>query len=108
MSEMEKGRVAPVGAARGSMPPTAKSHLLTVSERADVQITGVVEVISFDESLVLLKTTAGDLAIEGSALRVNVLDVEGGRLAVTGALSALYYSDKQDGGRRGRRGLFHQ
>ena len=108
MSETEKGRVSPVAAARGGSATPVKSHLLTVSERADVQITGVVEVISFDESLVLLKTTAGDLAIEGSALRVNVLDVEGGRLAVTGALSALYYSDKQDGGRRGRRGLFHQ
>lgn len=106
MSETEKGRAAPVGATSKGVVSAAKSHTVTVFERADVQITGVVEVVSFDESSVFLKTAAGDLVLEGTGLRVHVLDVEGGRLAVSGELLGLYYSTRQENERRARRGLF--
>ncbi|MBQ3063202.1 MAG: sporulation protein YabP [Clostridia bacterium] len=95
MPEIEKGRVA----------PDKKSHTLTLNERTDVQITGVSEVVSFDEASVLLETSVGTLVLEGTGLRVHTLDVAGGRLAVSGEISGLYYSHGHEGERR-RRGLF--
>ena len=101
MSETGKGRVAPTGMApQGAMQ---KPHTLTLTARTDAQITGVLEVLSFDDCTVALKTGVGDLLLEGTGLRVHELDVEGGRLAVSGEISALYYSTRQEGERRARR-----
>ena len=97
MSDTGKGRVTPQGAVSA-----AKAHAVVVTERKDVEVTGVLEVVSFDESSVLLKTVVGNLALEGAELRVRILDVEGGRLSVSGELSMLYYSTAE--GHRGRRG----
>ena len=104
MSEAEKGRIVPTNTAGASRAGTERAHTVTLTERADVAVTGVIEVLSFDESSVLLRTAVGDLALEGTGLRVHTLDVEGGRLAVSGEVQALYYSERQEGDRRARRG----
>ena len=109
MSEAGKGRIPPKtgDAAAGSAPAkTATKHTVMLSERAEVQITGVLEVVSFDESAVLLHTSVGALLLEGAALRVHMLDVEGGRLAVSGEISGLYYSAAHGSDKRARRGIF--
>ena len=90
----------------GSVAQNTKSHGVTLTARTDAVVTGVLEVISFDETLVLLKTAAGDMVLEGIGLRVHTLDVEGGRLAVTGEISGLYYQNGRENEKRPRRGLF--
>lgn len=109
MSETEKGRITPKtgSISTGAVPSKpVKPHVITLTERADVQITGVSEVVSFDEGAVLLHTSVGALMLEGAGLRVHVLDVEGGRLAVSGEISGLYYSTRHEGEKRTRRGMF--
>ncbi|MBQ8289171.1 MAG: YabP/YqfC family sporulation protein, partial [Clostridia bacterium] len=44
-------------------PKTA--HTVTIEDRGSVLLTGVEDVISFDEGAVVLSTVAGTLAIEG-------------------------------------------
>lgn len=70
-----------------------KKHTLALTARASASLTGVCDVQSFDEHLVVLKTDCGELTVEGEALRVGTLDVERGVVELTGRICALYYSD---------------
>lgn len=87
----EKSKVAP------------PEHRLQLNARAHADITGVRRVISFDEEGVQLVTDCGELAIEGTELKVGTLDTQRGIVAVDGHICGMYYSDDAP---RKRRGLF--
>ena len=42
-----------------------KKHSLSLDSRASLNITAVDDVVSFDESSVVLKTVCGELVVEG-------------------------------------------
>ncbi len=67
-------------------------HKLTLNERKSLNLTGVTEVISFDENTVMLSTTLGTLEIQGEGLQLKTLSIEGGQVVVDGDISALIYS----------------
>lgn len=73
-------------------------HKLTLNERKKLTMTGVSEVISFEENSVILKTALGTLIIQGSQLQLKTLSVEGGQVDVEGAISALIYQEPRSGG----------
>lgn len=75
---------------------------LTLSERKQLTVTGVSEILSFDDTGVLLRTNLGDLAIHGQQLQLKTLSVEGGQAAVEGSISALIYTQEKKGGWRSR------
>ena len=68
-------------------------HAFEVKERTHVEIHGMTEVISFDETAVVLATTGGNMSIEGSGLRINILDVKEGNVSVDGHIDCIYYFD---------------
>ena len=70
-------------------------HGFIVKERAHVEIRGMTEVLSFDESSVSLATTSGSMMIEGRELRVGVLDVKEGTVTVDGHIDSIYYQDSE-------------
>lgn len=72
-----------------------KGHAFVVRDRAAMEITGVTEVISFDEKLILLSTEKGDLSVEGEDLRVGTLDVERGEVRLTGKIIGVNYYESQ-------------
>lgn len=82
---------------------TPSEHGFIVRERAHVEIRGMTEVLSFDETSVALATTSGDMLIEGRELRVGVLDVKEGTVTVDGHIDSIYYRDEDN--REGSRGL---
>lgn len=73
-------------------------HKLTLSERKTLTMTGVTEVVSFEEDAVILKTALGTLVIQGSQLQLKTLSLEGGQVDVTGSVSALIYEEPKRGG----------
>ena len=73
-------------------------HKLTLQERKNLTMTGVAEVISFDESLVVLNTSLGVLTVQGQELKLKTLSLEGGQVAVDGQISALTYEQPREGG----------
>lgn len=75
---------------------------LTLSERSKLTVTGVSEILSFDEATVVLRTNLGDLSIHGEQLKLKSLSVEGGQAAVEGSISALVYTQTKKGGWRSR------
>ena len=73
-------------------------HKLTLNERRQLTMTGVSEVISFDDTAVILRTQLGTLSIQGKDLQLKTLSIEGGQVAVDGTVSALYYEEPRQGG----------
>ena len=66
--------------------------------RAELTITGVTEVSRFEEDGVLLQTDMGELTVQGEQLQLKELSLDGGRVAVSGSISALVYGRQQSGG----------
>lgn len=81
-----------------------RAHQVTLTEREQLTVTGVLEVLSFDESEVLLTTPHGKLLIRGQGLQVLKTDVQSGQVAVMGTVSELLYSNPIQG--HGGHGLF--
>ena len=73
-------------------------HKLTLSQREDLSLTGVTEVVSFDETAVILKTHLGTLSVLGETLVLKTLSVEGGQVAVSGHISSLIYEEPRPEG----------
>lgn len=69
-----------------------KSHKIILGNRNSGSITGVLDVISFDITEVLLETEQGMLNIKGKDLHVNRLNLEKGEVDVEGTIDALSYS----------------
>ena len=73
-------------------------HKLVLNCRKELSLTGVTEVVSFDENAVMLKTSMGLLSIHGQNLQLKNLSVDGGQVAVEGRLSAFFYEEPRKGG----------
>lgn len=76
-------------------------HKLTLNERKSLTMTGVKEVVSFDEDAVVLSTSLGTLTIHGQKLQLKNLSLDGGQVAVDGSIAALIYEEP----RQERKGL---
>ena len=72
-------------------------HKLTLNERKNLTMTGVNEVVSFDENMIALRTGLGLLTVQGQELKLKTLSLEGGQVAVEGQISALVYEQPRDG-----------
>ena len=73
-------------------------HKLTLNERKNLTMTGVTEVLSFDETAVMMKTALGLLTVQGQDLKLKTLSLEGGQVAVDGYIAALVYEEPREGG----------
>ena len=73
-------------------------HNLTLKERRALTMTGVTEVLSFDENAIALRTELGILQIHGSGLQLKALSQEKGDMMVEGTISALVYEEPRQGG----------
>ena len=72
---------------RGELP-----HRLELDERHRLSVTGVSEVLSFDENEVIMNTTLGLLTVEGEQLHVEKLSLDIGELTLEGTVDSLQYS----------------
>ncbi len=68
-------------------------HKLTLNERKQLTMSGVSEVVSFEETAVVLQTGLGTLLVQGQGLKLKTLTPEGGQVAVDGEVSALIYEE---------------
>ena len=66
-------------------------HRLILDERRHLEVTGVKEVLRFDETQVLLRTMKGLLGLQGEGLRLQTLNPEGGRVVVDGTVNTISY-----------------
>lgn len=75
------------------MEEVKKSNLVLDSRRK-ITLTGVLEVISYDDEKIALNTNLGNLDIKGSNLKINKLDVKNGDVIIVGMINYMVYNEK--------------
>jgi sporulation protein YabP len=73
-------------------------HRLSLNERKELTVTGVTEVVSFDEETAVMKTSLGALTVHGRQLQLKNLSTNGGQVEVSGTVSALIYQQNKPTG----------
>lgn len=68
------------------------AHSISVTDRKEINLTGVLDVKSFDELEVLLETELGVLLVKGKNLAVKSLSHENGNVKIEGELEAMVYT----------------
>ena len=66
---------------------------IIIENREKITISGVTDVHSFDDEIVLAQTDLGILTIKGDDLKMNKLNLDNNELIVEGKISAVAYSD---------------
>ena len=67
---------------------------LILENRGKLSISGVIDVLSFDDQVVIVQTELGMLTIKGENLRINKLSIDTSEVIVEGEISNLAYSEK--------------
>ena len=76
-------------------------HEVVLARRAEMRITGVCDVDSFDEASVVLKTVEGSMAVEGEDLKIGTLDTDRGMVVLSGKINGIYYLSDEYKEKRG-------
>ncbi len=66
---------------------------IIMENREKISVTGVIDIHSFDDELVLAQTDLGILTIKGDDLKMNKLNLENNELIIEGKIVAVAYSD---------------
>jgi len=72
-------------------------HALHIDKRENVSVTGVVDVISFDEESVICESEMGVIIIRGVNLHVKRINLESGELSVSGEIDGVTYENPSSG-----------
>lgn len=66
---------------------------LILENRAKLSISGVNDVLSFDDQVVMVETELGLLTVKGQNLKINKLSLDTSEVIVEGEISYLAYSE---------------
>ncbi len=78
-----------------------RAHKLILNNRRSCNLTGVNDVLSFDENEIILETEQGMLMIKGNELHVNRLTLDKGEVDVDGRIDSFTYSEQAGMGNKG-------
>lgn len=78
--------------------PQMAPHNLTLNDRKKLALTGATEVVSFDDSSVVVNTPLGMLVVQGRELQLKTLSENGGNVAVEGYITNLSYEEPRPAG----------
>lgn len=65
-----------------------------LENRQKLSISGVLDVLSFDDQVVMVETELGLLTVKGEELKINKLSIDTSEIIVEGDISYLAYSEK--------------
>ena len=66
-----------------------------LENREKLNISGVIDVLSFDDQIVIVETELGLLTVKGEDLRINKLSIDTSEVIVEGEIYNLGYSEKE-------------
>ena len=85
----------------------SKIHKVLLQNRKSGSFSGIIDVLSFDVSEILLETEFGMLLIKGTELNVTKLTLEKGEVEIDGRVDSFTYSDVKPG-EKGENSLFER
>ena len=65
---------------------------IVLENREKLNITGIVDVLSFDDQIIIVETELGLLTIKGEDLKINKLSIDTSDFSVDGKINSLVYS----------------
>lgn len=68
---------------------------LLLENREKLNVSGVLDVLSFDDQIVIVETEIGLLTVKGENLRINKLSLDTSEVVVEGEIDSLTYSNKE-------------
>lgn len=75
-------------------PPAVGPHGLQIKQRRRGSLTGITDVLSFDEESLVLDTELGLLRIVGKELHVSRLSLDSGEVDFEGEVIGLQYQER--------------
>lgn len=75
-----------------TMPQAA--HRMELVGRERLTVSGVEDVERFDETGIVMSTSAGTLVVTGEDLHIGKLSLDGGELHVDGRIDSVAYEDE--------------
>ena len=67
---------------------------IVLENREKLSISGVLDVLSFDDQIVILETELGLLTVKGENLRINKLSLDTTEVVISGEIYNLGYTEK--------------
>ena len=71
----------------------AFNHVVKMSDRKSIIISGIKKIISFDDREFLLESSMGNIIIKGSSLEMIKLDTIDGNVSIKGNVDSFSYTD---------------
>ena len=72
-----------------------KNQNITIEDRRKINITGVEQVDSYNESTIILSTIKGGINIKGEGLNISKLNIDDGSVKISGLINSLTYISKE-------------
>ena len=69
------------------------NHIINISDRKNITITGVKKIDNFDDKEFLIETCMGILTIKGTDLEIIKLDTYQGDVSIRGKINSLDYTE---------------
>jgi len=66
-------------------------HFIKLTNRKNMELAGVSNVINFDEQEIVLDTSMGTLFVVGEELHINLLKLDEGKVALEGNVNSIMY-----------------
>lgn len=68
---------------------------IILENREKLNITGILDVLSFDDQIIIIETDLGLLTIKGENLKINKLSLDTSDFTVDGKIDSLSYSNSE-------------
>lgn len=72
-----------------------RQQMLTLTDRRDLCVNGVLEIISYDSENIILYTVLGDMRIKGSELEVERAFAGSGNVEIRGKICSIHFGDNR-------------
>lgn len=72
---------------------TTAAHHLILDNRRTLTLSGVCDVDSFDETVVVVYIDGGELTVKGSDLQIVRLSLETGEMQIDGTIESMAYTN---------------
>lgn len=85
-------------------------HQLTLTNRESCAVKGVGQVVSFDDTEIILDTEMGVLTVSGEEMHIKQLDLDKGIISIDGLIRRMEYADnaRSRGGKGKSKGLLER
>ena len=75
---------------------------IVLENREKLSLTGILDIFSFDDQIIIIETELGLLTIKGENLKISKLSLDTSDFVVDGKISSLTYSDAATNVKKGK------